>query len=330
MEKYFKNLMTTLIVVIMGSLIVSCSSKEDNDLTVSVKKEWGSSNDQCQMVLDENYQMFLLSVDSLNLAYNQGSRGSFWSGFGVGAADVAGGLAGKYAGRWLGGAVGALLGNPATVIIGAAVGDVAGSIVGAGVASGVANMVLESAVPLYPDFDNGIPMPTSFNCDSLGYYHNDLMVKINSQQQNYMSSNGFDSDLMFQDVVVMSQAYGYYEADFENFSIQTAFLNLVQEFSQLANDYAEGKIDASGMLNHFSRLLVREVNFTTEESQIFVDVLSQIMEGCDQLPVSAIKTYSMNYYRLLNNSSLSTEQKEMIQFISHLFVNSMIIWKQCY
>lgn len=222
MEKYFKNLMTTLVLVIMGNLIVSCSSREEEDLTLPTDCEWVSLGDQGQVNLDENYQMFLLSVDSLNLTYNNGSRGSFWSGFGVAAADAAGGIAGKYAGRWLGGAVGGLLGNPATVVLGAAVGDVAGAIVGAGVASGVANMLLDSAVPLYPDFDNGIPMPVSFNCDSLGFYHNDLMVNLNNQQQNYISSNGFESDLMFQDVVTKSQEYGYYESDFENYYVQTA------------------------------------------------------------------------------------------------------------
>lgn len=73
-------------------------------------------------------------------------------------------------------------------------------------------------------------------------------------------------------------------------------MNLVQKFTTLTNDYAEGRIDDTLMLTYYSRTLVKDVNFTTEEAQIFVDVLTQLIEGCDQLPVSSIKSYSVSYY----------------------------------
>lgn len=339
--------MKKLLFVISFALVAltfhSCSNSDD----------LLSQNESQISTVDEGYRAFLETVDSVNAYFVAQNPTVMTKGIGAVVADQtgikkradsAGGTAGGWLGKRTGAALGSLTGNPVGTIVGAWGGKVVGRIVGASLASYAVSWAFDHGYDYLVSrgrskvatLGNGNPafivdyyIPAD-ECptleDSIGYVHNQIMAIMGENPEKYMTEDGCNLDLMYEDCVLLAKQYGMYndtitsDESFKEDAIQYA-----SNVAQLACEVKENQIDVKTFDVKTIESL-QNLGVPKEDVSIYKDYVLSVADMCDVLSAEERKAYAEELNSAIERSSMSEEQKKESRNGTLIVVNSSLHW----
>lgn len=328
--------------VISLLFLASCSNEEPAKLPVEYENNIETTN-------SESFKTFMLSVDSLNNSYTGVTTRGLWGNLGVSLADAAGRVGGRVLGKWLGASVGAAMANPAIACIGYLGGQHLGGVVGYAVASAAADLLFCNAghpsipkgnMQLIADYNirpsEVIAQSTitrssniDMRCDSIGFYHNHVMMRVNQNKDQFISNGKVDMDRLYDAII-------YYFIEVGVYSEPLAINNTIKKgIKQLAFDLAH--ISLSSIENSYSEALLMDIQcdylyqhclIPAEELDIYKEFTLSIASKCRQLSQEQIHSYASYLNTIIVNSNLPQDVKEEVAVSAMTTVNSALCWQQ--
>lgn len=336
-----KNLLFLPFALIL--LVVTSCSNEDEPVVAS------EATTSIESVSNVAFDNFMLSVDSLNTAYTFPVSRGFWGECGKTLADQAGRAGGRVLGRWLGSAIGAAAANPALACIGYLGGQYVGGIVGYAAASAAADVLLCSAG--YPSTPSGgMKLIVDYNirpsalintnpisrgveidsrCDSIGYYHNYVMVKINQNKDKYISNGNLDMDLLYDDVIRFFKEVGVYSDPLANNDlVKVEMKKTSKDLALLTLQNAQNRESEEQLINLQCDYLKRRCMATPEELSVYKDFTLSVAKKCSELSELEIHRYANDLNSVIFKSQLSPTLKEEVAISAMTTINSSLCWQQ--
>ncbi len=315
-----KKLYLVISLVIFVVFVSSCSS--DSQFAVSISDK-NVSQEEIAM------NNLLDSIEVLNAKYpSSHTRGSFFSGGAVGLADAAGWAAGAGIGRWVGGAAGSL-GGPATAVLGAFVGGRVGPYVCTFLASGAANFLcsrkfLRSATVDEKDFQF-VGLVT--NEDSIGYYHNIMMTKLNEDKNKYVSlSDSVDYGLIYQDIANYLREIGRYDEILEDSCVKENIINQIKSICLISEKYKTSS-DCEELVAEQCNYLKDKCTLPENDIKTYRDFSVRLYNKCISLPNGQLEDYSKDLNVIIEKSTVSTPVKRELSLSADLTINSALYWQ---
>jgi hypothetical protein len=324
------------------ALFSLCACNSDDEATIMASS---TASDRATEIEFVELSTFAQSVDSLNAAYPTDETRGFWRDIGKQMADQAGCVGGRFIGRWLGAAVGSLTANPAITCLGYVGGQHVGAIVGYAAASAVAEMMYTAALlPSYPqgalDFDANVSIKvseltsagtrsgdTDLRADSIGYYHNYVMVRVNQNKNKYISQGVVNANLLFEDII------GYFQEvniDASSLllspSVENAVVAVAKDFAQLSLDYSLNSNTTEELLAAQSSYLSEKCQATKSAIDLHVKISKLIAEKCGSLSDLELHNYANDLNKVIMASDLPIETKYEIAISSETIINSSLCW----
>lgn len=284
--------------------IASCNSDDRYDVVVSkpiTQPETLSSQDQIAV---EN---LLSSISDLNAQYpSVSTRGAFTSNAAVGLADAAGFSAGRRIGAWAGSAIGSAAG-PWGAIAGHLIGSKVGPYVCTSLASGAAGWLCSKLFTrAVADVDKKFEFVSIISSkDSIGYYHNQMMVKIGNNRSRYIDQLGsVNYELMYNDIVSYCREIGQYDPSLESPLIKSGIINQIKKLCEISKKYEMNPTNEN-FVKEQCEFLKYNCNLSDSEVKLYKDFNVTLYEKCSTLPDNQIVNYSRDLNRIIENSGVS-------------------------
>ncbi len=307
--------------------ITSCSSDDRCDVVALkpvTQPETLSSQDQIAV---EN---LLSSISDLNAQYpSVSTRGAFTSNAAVGLADAAGFAAGGKIGAWAGSAIGSAAG-PWGAIAGHLIGRKVGPYVCTSLASGVAGWLCSKlSTRAAVDVDKKFEFVSVISDkDSIGYYHNQMMVKIGNNRSRYTDKSGsVNYELMYDDIVSYCREIGQYDPSLENPLIKSGIINQIKKLCEISKKYEMNPMNEN-FVKEQCEFLKYNCSLSDSEVKLYKDFNVALYEKCSTLPDDQIVNYSRDLNRIIEYSGVSNPIKESLKKSADLTINSSLCWKK--
>jgi hypothetical protein len=336
-----KFLTLTLICFAFG--LTSCSKTEIEQQSI-INESYG------HLPNDQNLIQFYDKIDSLNSSFvaTSNTRG-FFGILGKQLADNAGRYGGQMVGRWLGAAVGTAVANPAVACIGYVAGQHIGGFIGYAAASALVEAMFYDAG--YPSKGEGeLKLVTDFTllpsdytgtstltrvenidnrCDSIGYYHNNIMVKINQNISKYIVNGSVDINLLYDDIVLYAQEYGFYAEPLANeVLVKQAMKDFIKETAQISfANYSAGE-GSDKLIENQCIYLKSKCELNDSEVSLYQNFSAKVAQKCSELTAEEIHVYAHELSKILDESSLNNETKFEISMTASTIINSSLCWQQ--
>ena len=306
-----RNAIGAFIAVAVLSITAITSCTNDDEPKYEVQTEQGIDAENLQ------FAEFLMSVDSLKSNYAPiVTRGDGDNCY-VTIADAAGGFVG-----WL---------------IGGRIG--VGKKRGAGYCSSLASAIVELAlscqeiIPVNSvtlakqDFSVISSRYGDDVTDSLGYYHNCIMVKITQDRAKYTVNDSVNMGLIYDDVVSYCKDYGLYATEFDAPEMKTRMLTQVGNMCDMLVQCGKGELSKEEFVERQSKYLKREYGLTDLERGVFKDYIAKETFYCATLDDNLLRKYAKDLDREIEASAMSNELKKEVSSVSQIIVNSTLCWR---
>jgi lipoprotein len=294
-----------------------------------------------------SFECFMVSVDSVNTKYVGDSSRGFLSSIAKTAADKGGRLAGQFAGRWIGGSIGAAAGNPATACIGYLAGQKVGGIVGYALASAIADMMM-SEYAIRTNTIQDLELKADYNikpsemislksrsaeddlqCDSIGYYHNYVMVQVSKNRQRYYIDGSLDINLLYDDIIKFFKEVGVYSEFYaDNKDIKRELLERVNQLALISYQCDKKSTTNEELVNLHCQYLKEKCLLTDEELRVHRDLTLSIANTCTRLSENEIHAYATELNNVIKESDLSQEAKIEVAVSASTTINCALCWQQ--
>lgn len=325
--------------VLFTATFVACNSTEEPMIEETSSTSIYSSTD---------FGLFMASVDSLNNAYTEMSRGVVTDDGGnptpaggerwgkrevVTYADQAGSLVGGTLGAIGGAAAGASAGGLASVGLGY-LGSRFGEIVYSHLYSSIAKLVTGYQVVNYGSNVSVTHHATSKEyayLDSVGIRHNILMRKMARYDRKYMNMsldnqallNEFYSDFMKELNSVYPEVGGFVISAKEKAQI----LESCSSILAIGKKHLDKKDGKKLFVNEVSDLMIHKYNIPSKKVMIFKNFSVSISNQMDQIDESQIERYTGDLDKVIQNSSFEDDEKASVVNMGQISINSNICWK---
>lgn len=328
--------------------ITSC----DNENTFN--SDGDVSSYQMEQVSDPTALISLTEFNESLTEYNntfdyQNTRG-FWSECVSAAAgslaDAAGGVAGKYIGQYAGAAIGSMTANPLNAFVGYVGGGYVGRYVGAVMASAVWNIAVKkyatscSMSMRVPKMDHDLNIKISTiggmdpitnqiftsQSDSLGYYHNKIMIKIQDYIEGSAKSN-FDFDDFYQYVAPIIESELNIEIKLQD--NKDLYINLKKLLSSLYRytiTCLENNYDLTSYNTYVHQTIEECYPLSDKDNYILTSIIISITHQLAGQSKNKIHEYAKGLNTLINNSTMTRSEKIEIAQISSILINSALLW----
>lgn len=328
--------------VISLLFLASCSNEEPAKLPTEYETNIGATS-------SESFKTFMLSVDSLNNSFKTPATRGFWGNFGKNLADQAGRAGGRVIGRWLGAMTGAVTANPAIASIGYICGQHIGGIVGYAAASAAADLLLCNAG--HPSIPKGnMQLVVDYNirpsefiaqstltrsstldlrCDSIGFYHNHVMMRVNQNKDKFISNGQVDIDRLYDAVVLFFQEVGVYSEPLQSDeSIKYAIKQFIYKLAMMTLQSINNSESASQLMDRHCSYLYQNCMLTCDELTVHQQFVQPIAIKCSELSQDQIHSYAKELNTIIVNSNMPQEMKEEVAVSAMTTVNSALCWQQ--
>lgn len=305
--------------------VCSCSSDYQYDAVESgsVAQLEGLSY-QDQIALDG----LLNSMNELNAKYpSVNTRGVFLKDGIVGLADAAGYAAGGAIGSWTGAALGSIAG-PWGTIAGHLIGRKVGPWVCTFLASGAAGWICSKfSTRTETNTDKEFEfMYVISEKDSIGYFHNQMMAKIKSNQSRYLGLSGtVNYELMYDDIISYLREIGQYDASLEDPLVKLGIINQIKSLCEISEKYATNPTDVH-FVKEQCEYLKYNCNLLDSEIKLYKDFSVTLYEKCSTLSNDQIMNYSKDLNGVIDCSDVSEPMKENLKKSADLTINSSLCW----
>lgn len=307
--------------------VASCSSDEQHDVIVSkpvTQPETLSSQDQIAV------KNLLSSISNLNTQYpSVSTRGAFRTNATVALADAAGFAAGGSIGAWAGSVFGSAAG-PWGAIAGHLIGRRVGPYVCTSLASGAAGWLcsrLSTRAVAHVDKKFEFVSIISDE-DSIGYYHNQMMVKIGNNGSRYINQLGsVNYELMYNDIVSYCREIGQYDPTLENPLIKSGIINQIKKLCEISKKYEINPTNEK-FVKEQCEFLKYNCKLSDSEVKLYKDFNVTLYEKCSTVPDNQILNYSRDLNRIIEYSDVSNPVKESLKKSADLTINSSLYWKK--
>lgn len=308
---------------------------------------------------NQNFENFLKSIDSLNYTYTAHTRaGEIEESLNVEpdklgpeefkkrrvgivcAADWGGRIAGHFGGRWVGGILGGAVtgGTPLGVVAGTWLGTKYGGHIGSTVASAIAGEIMYHDVNSddissqdCDEQDNVFVYNSAIkvkDCDSLGYYHNRTMYTLLDNQDKYIDdSKAVNLDLLYDDIIdCVAELLGIDAAQYSDTQTKQLFIEQVKSFYFNGQEYTNGDITFEEMLEKNKTVLINNLNVDSTIASKSTRIASSVLHEISAFDEEKTQKYAEDLNSVINKSSLSEEDRELVRINSEILINSKLCW----
>ena len=165
-------------------------------------------------------------------------------------------------------------------------------------------------------------------CDSIGYFHNYAMYDLWKNKDKYVSNNGIDIDLIYNDIVAHTKMDGIYDDVLENLSVKVALKEMAMNLSMLTKGIIAKDQSYDFLIEQNMSYMQSEYLMFDEELDIFKELIEKIGKKCTQLSQLEIDNYAAEIQALILNSGLSPDTKYEMAASAQMIVNSALCWQQ--
>ena len=309
---------SVLLIALAIVSITSCTNDEPQQVVSS-----------SQEITDENVQFneFLQSVDSIKAMYSLqiATRGDDddddegdGSTFAVALADAAGGCIASYIGKRLGGS------------------KKKWWTWGSSTASAIASELFEfqagvgsnTTVLFREDLNISSMIYDEELSDSLGYYHNCIMVGVSQNGDKYVGDGYVNTGLIYDDVVEYSKGLGLYSPEFDDSELKTELLSSVKEICDASGQYKDGLISKEDLVARQTAILKNRYNASDLDIEIYRKFVVTETAYCAKLDEELLHKYAKDLNGAIYDSELPIEKKGDISSVSQIIINSTLCWQQ--
>ncbi len=338
------NFIVGLLLVVLPFVMCSCQTEEE-----PLQTPVAQTNAEIETFqISPEVEAFYLSVDSLNKSFESASRKSF-AGYGaVILADMGGRIAGRWIGRTAGAALGSLTGNPLLACLGYVGGQHVGAALGYAAASAAAECLISAhnsrrGVPkgemrmiydlrLKPsDYVDPSQKELYYFSDSLGIFHNEFLIKVNSIKETTIDENGevnlwpiYFEIVNFLDEYKLPKVY-YYKTT--SYSIPHVILNFSKDIANMALENESDIDDLEPMLEKI-HAYYWEIGVPDSVTSSFETYEYQMVKTVSTLEEPAIRFYAQLLKVKISTSDMSDQEKFDHTERAQALINSALIWSQ--
>ncbi len=162
-------------------------------------------------------------------------------------------------------------------------------------------------------------------CDSLGYYHNNMMVTFENESDKYIKNGEPD----------IEKIYNYVAS----YIVDTNFdINRISEDIELKNKVIEFCKDIANMAmsSYYSGedyidlqcTYMKNMGFSEEEIFVYKNFDVEIAYKCTQLSEEQIHNYAAELNTIILNSDVTPKQKADLAIGAQAAINSVLFWNQ--
>lgn len=293
-------------------------------------------------------EQFMKSVDSLNACYSYNSSRGLVSDLGKILVDQAGRAGGRVIGRWLGSAIGAAAANPAIAVIGYVGGQSIGGFIGYHLSSAAVDLLFYEA-GYYSAAQGKLQIKVNYSicpseyltvsdsrsqafdlrCDSLGYYHNYVMVRVNQNKQKYLTGGKLNMSLLYDDIMAFMAEVGIYSEPLTNNElVKTEVRNMCKELAVITLNNKESNGTNQELVDGLCDCLEDNYMYTASEISFFKNFTASVAKTCSNLSISEIDSYAKDLASTIRNSNIPTDYKYEISVSATTTINSALCWVQ--
>lgn len=185
---------------------------------------------------------------------------------------------------------------------------------------------------VFPDDPTPVfPVRESIHPDSMGYYHNSVMVMINQIKGSYSGLFGYALvDAVLNDIVDSYTQLGY---DFSNEAtdseVHSQLVSIASEIAQISVNCYYMRLPLRDGIQEMRDYIRIETQFSDSNDDYYDDFLANVLAKCQSLTVSQIHEYAEDLNNLLINSDMPDETRVELGYIAESAINSSLCWMQC-
>lgn len=164
--------------------------------------------------------------------------------------------------------------------------------------------------------------------DSIGYYHNQMMVKIGNNRSRYIDKFGsVNYELMYNDIISHCREIGQYDPSLENPLIKSEIISQVKKNCEISKKYEMNPTNEN-FVKEQCEFLKYDCNLSDSEVKLYKNFNVILYEKCSTLSDNQIGNYARELNRIIEYSDVSNPVKESLKKSADLTINSSLYWKK--
>ena len=164
--------------------------------------------------------------------------------------------------------------------------------------------------------------PIILKCDSLGYYHNNMMVKL--EDRKYADYGIIDTERMLDDMIIEMQNQGFDTSQIlTTESERNGLIMMVTEIGDLAMDLIGASLDE---ILDVQCMYMKRYNVTEEDLEIHKNFIGQIALKCSELSVMEIDSYAEDINAMLMTLDIPNDMRFALALHAERTINSCLCW----
>lgn len=170
---------------------------------------------------------------------------------------------------------------------------------------------------------------SDLRCDSLGYYHNYVMVRVNQNKQKYLTGGKLNMSLLYDDIMEFMAEVGIYSEPLTNNElVKTEVRNMCKELAVITLNNKESNGTNQELVDGLCDCLEDNYMYTASEISFFKNFTASVAETCSNLSISEINSYANDLASTIRNSNIPTDFKYEIAVTATTTINSALCWVQ--
>lgn len=169
------------------------------------------------------------------------------------------------------------------------------------------------------------PVENATYIDSIGYYHNLIISEVQSNENNYISDNGYiNFTAYYDDVLVAAKNHGIRFEYPVNTQLLFQYLeSIVKPLAELELS-AQTEIKSDLILSIFFNEAYNDFNYDTVTESLQRDICDKIIYNCSNVSDDQLIEYGTKLNEIIVSSSVDVKTKDNLKIANNIVINSSL------
>lgn len=171
--------------------------------------------------------------------------------------------------------------------------------------------------------------PVDLRCDSIGFYHNYVMMRVNQNKDLFLSNGQVDLNSLYDAVIYYFKEVGVFSEPLQTDEfIKYELKQFIYELAMITLQSINNSESASQLMDRHCLYLNQHCMLTNDELSVHRQFVQPVAIKCSELSPDQIHIYAQQLNYIIVNSNLPQEVKEEVAFSAMTTVNSALCWQQ--
>lgn len=164
--------------------------------------------------------------------------------------------------------------------------------------------------------------------DSIGYYHNKVMVLINNDTNGIYVQNGRPNINRIYDDMVLYSNQPKIDSIAHWPDLESDILNIMSDLNNIALDGVAKNASTAELVSAYINYMADEYGLTENEILIINNFYVKIVEKCASIPITGISDYAVSLNTLLEEMDIADSLRLEMALGAQAIINSSLCWNQ--